>query len=417
MASTQLQMRRGTASQCNAMTPAEGEVIVNLTNDRLQLGDGLVAGGIPHINYKDAQNNPFTHATSGGSANALTLTLAGTPSGYGSGFGVSFIAGNSNTGAATIDVNGMGAQNIYKLSSGTLTALAAGDIIAGGAYELLHNGTQFQIMGLQSGGLTLVKQGDLSTSLGTISSSLQTQSLVLPGGEYGFYPQIYNSTASPVTTFAAMYARLTGSALGAVVGNDTGIIGVTPQAIISLGNQGGGGVTTYANQRYILSSPPFDLGDGEVAGFIYALVNSAGDVVSTYAAEVPPWAYNGPTDIRATHHCKVTGKKFRRRMVGATLDDIMDRRDVRWEQEEITHKLKNKDMAIIPHPFINVPAGHTVVLIDPMDEQIMKLISYQNAGGNISDALHQKITIDSECLKRKGPKGVGIHKMKWKSSR
>lgn len=49
---------------------------------------------------------------------------------------------NANTGAATINLNGLGAIAIRKSVS---TALSAGDIMAGGIYELCYDGTNFQI--------------------------------------------------------------------------------------------------------------------------------------------------------------------------------------------------------------------------------------------------------------------------------
>ena len=45
--STQTQLRRGTLSQVNAMTPAQGEVVVNTSDKTLHVGDGTTAGGIP----------------------------------------------------------------------------------------------------------------------------------------------------------------------------------------------------------------------------------------------------------------------------------------------------------------------------------------------------------------------------------
>lgn len=50
---------------------------------------------------------------------------------------------NTNTGAATINLNGYGAKAIKKSVS---AALAAGDILAGGIYELVYDGTNFQMI-------------------------------------------------------------------------------------------------------------------------------------------------------------------------------------------------------------------------------------------------------------------------------
>lgn len=49
---------------------------------------------------------------------------------------------NANTGAATINLNGLGAISIKKDVS---NALVSGDILAGGVYDLTYDGTNFQV--------------------------------------------------------------------------------------------------------------------------------------------------------------------------------------------------------------------------------------------------------------------------------
>jgi hypothetical protein len=48
---------------------------------------------------------------------------------------------NANTGASTVNVDGLGAKSIVK---GGNTALGSGDIIAGTIYKLVYDGTNFQ---------------------------------------------------------------------------------------------------------------------------------------------------------------------------------------------------------------------------------------------------------------------------------
>lgn len=54
---TQVQLRRGTATQVAAFTGAEGEVTPDLTNRRLVLHDGVTPGGAPQASeaYVQAQ--------------------------------------------------------------------------------------------------------------------------------------------------------------------------------------------------------------------------------------------------------------------------------------------------------------------------------------------------------------------------
>ena len=65
---------------------------------------------------------------SGGSANAQTLTTETVYTAYADGTMLAFIAGFTNTGAATLNVDSVGAKAIRK---GADTALSAGDITAG----------------------------------------------------------------------------------------------------------------------------------------------------------------------------------------------------------------------------------------------------------------------------------------------
>ena len=62
------------------------------------------------------------------------------PDAYFAGMVVSFIPDNDNTGASTVDVNSLGAEDIKKESG---AALAAGDLIAGRLAELKYDGTDF----------------------------------------------------------------------------------------------------------------------------------------------------------------------------------------------------------------------------------------------------------------------------------
>lgn len=77
--------------------------------------------------------------TSGGSGNAQTLTYSVAPAAYYNGQKFAFIAGFSNTGGATLNVNSLGAKNLRKVVAGTLTALASGDLVAGAYVEVAYN--------------------------------------------------------------------------------------------------------------------------------------------------------------------------------------------------------------------------------------------------------------------------------------
>jgi hypothetical protein len=87
----------------------------------------------------------------GGAATFITVTgtdtLTGTVvpalSAYATGNQFSFLVANTNTGAVTINVDGIGSKAITR--TGT-TALVAGDMVAGQAIEIIYDGTRFQLV-------------------------------------------------------------------------------------------------------------------------------------------------------------------------------------------------------------------------------------------------------------------------------
>lgn len=404
---TQVQIRRDTAANLAVTTPVEAELGYDQTNKRILIGDGSTAAGIPHVNYNDGRIGTFQRGTVGGTANAITLTLSPVALSYQAGMEIWFLASGTNTGSTTIDIDGLGTRTIQKLKAGSLQNLEAGDLVSGVFYKTIYNGTNFQLTTLYSSGLESVSQGNLNTSTGTFSGN--TGNLIVtgfaigsplsrPGGTYGFGLTTYIAGAGVTGGF--FYGGANTSSYSAVA---------VPWSTSSAAG------FSFGQERYITSSPPFDLGDGETGGFIFALVNSSGDVVSHYAADVPPWGYNGPTNIRADFQCPVTKKKFRKVTQKLTYEEIMDGAKPKLKLQEITHDIKNADMGLIPHPFGEIPEGHHVVLLDPMDDKIRRTIEYQNQGGiDWVEALRNgKIQIGDEC-KRCGPKGVHIHKMKYK---
>ena len=60
---TQLQIRRGTSTQVAAFTGAEGEIVVNTTNDSIHVNDGSTAGGF-EVARADGSNWAITNAIS-----------------------------------------------------------------------------------------------------------------------------------------------------------------------------------------------------------------------------------------------------------------------------------------------------------------------------------------------------------------
>lgn len=73
---TQLQIRRGTSTQVAAFTGAEGEIVVNTTNDSIHVNDGSTAGGfeLARADLNNVSDTDLNAALTGNTVSALTIT-------------------------------------------------------------------------------------------------------------------------------------------------------------------------------------------------------------------------------------------------------------------------------------------------------------------------------------------------------
>ena len=458
--STQLKLRRDTAADLAATTPAEAEPGYDQTNKRLIVGDGVASGGVPHASFADVQAQKFTFGEATLSGSTYNVTLTPPLLGYAPGVGLLIRPNISNPGAVNINVNGRGTIPLGKLSGGSLASLATGDLVGGRLYPIACDGGVFQLVGgssgispgsvgtaqLANGAVTSAKLASNSVGAAAIAASAVRTSeifwgsgsvssgngnnVVLPGGEYGMYPRAGANAGRDGERGFAVMARSPSS----------------PNTWIAFTSDGGGSAT----QRFVRSSPPYDLGDGEIAGTIFLAVDSAGEVLASYSADTPPWINNGPNDPRA-HYVSIAGRKFRlpskRREVLAALqngqidastaerrlrqaidgepDDIgrLRRGELSIDEllatssgeeiaaahlVEIDHAYKNRDMALLPHPFGDLPTGATVVMLDPLCDVVRGLLEAQDEGEDLCGLLHRGvIRPDNEALEgRHGPAGV-----------
>jgi hypothetical protein len=159
---------------------------------------------IPAIDDPTAFNNLITVT----GTNTLIGTSVPPYTSYVAGMTLSFIPVATNTGAVTIDVDGLGAKNIFV---GSTTALSSGDLVAGRIANLEYDGTRFQLY--QSS----IADGSITT------------------------PKIVNS--------AVTYAKIQNVAAGKVLGRDTSGAGVAQELPILVDTSGnvGLGITPVVN--------------------------------------------------------------------------------------------------------------------------------------------------------------------------
>lgn len=87
----------------------------------------------------------LSYAADAGSTDSYAITLYPAPTAYVTGTQYRFKANTANTGAATLNVNGLGAKTIVKYAGGANTTLADNDIRSGQHVLCVYDGTYMQM--------------------------------------------------------------------------------------------------------------------------------------------------------------------------------------------------------------------------------------------------------------------------------
>lgn len=218
----------------DALDIYKGELFVNTFDTKAWIRTDLGIVQMPFL--KDNQNNAYNSTTASGT-DTYTATLTPTLTAYA--FGQTFVVSftNANTGAATINIDSLGAKALQKNG----TALASGNLGAGKSYILYYDGTQFQVLGLTSSG-------------GGITNSAANNYVTKSDGTNVVQSQIYDSG-----TYLAVGAT-SASALGEVIRlkvSDANYIVLHDNATVQMGTYIGGTdayMGTLSNHALILTS-------------------------------------------------------------------------------------------------------------------------------------------------------------------
>lgn len=136
------------------VTDQYGNLLTNGTFDNI-VGVGDVSAQEPWTVAQGGTGTTtgfgFTYpcGISGGTANALLLTSTPTVTSYGLGQEFIFSALNTNTGATTVNIDGIGVTYIQLNGQ----ALTGGEILAQGGYRLVGDGTGFQLETISASGV------------------------------------------------------------------------------------------------------------------------------------------------------------------------------------------------------------------------------------------------------------------------
>lgn len=290
----------------------------------------------------------------------------------------------------------------------------------------------------EDNGITQGMLGDASVGQGELKSASQIDSEAALGNGLS-----HATAASGGTyTFNVFWSAATGLAdLRYVAHLSTNTYTTTSV----LRNNAGTASNIYFNSRYIQASPPYDLGSGEIPLFVFVSLDAGGRIVGVNVAPDPPWANNGPTPLNPLHprvRSDVDPESRARRPrwlrvpkqgrpgpgagkneIDAYLARLADPGNPEHYQEiEITQAVKNRDMALIPHPWqaSEIIGAGSVVLLDPCCDLMERLLHIHEAGmadEQVSDLLmNDWLRIDTRTeLDVARPPGVRSLPVQWRA--
>lgn len=188
--------------------------------------DANFAQLVSEANSLLTQNNYYADT---GAANALVVTVPSPQTvSYTAGLAILVKVGHSNTGASTINVNGLGVVNITTQS---LSALSAGMMLAGSIVTLIYDGTQFQLQSA-TGSFSTITTGTLTVGSGgatiggdtTITGGASGSALTVNGGS-AVSSAVYIS--SGISTGLNIYNSTGGTASSGIVFGSPGSTGLS----------------------------------------------------------------------------------------------------------------------------------------------------------------------------------------------
>src|SRR3990167_2319875 len=109
-------------------------------------------GQSTRINGSRVIEGTLNYCADAGSTDVYACNLSPAISGYTAGGLYFFKANTANTGAATVNLNALGAKAIVKVQGGITTPLEDNDIRAGQMVAVIYDGTNMQMLGRTGNG-------------------------------------------------------------------------------------------------------------------------------------------------------------------------------------------------------------------------------------------------------------------------
>lgn len=205
----------------NTLARAES---VNAIATAVVTGFDVLPGALP------LKQGRVTYAADSGAADAYVVTLTHAPPAYVAGMFVLMKATNANTGASTLNVNGLGVKTIKRYD---LSSLQAGDVPAGAYCVLGYDGTYFQLL-WPIGGIVIAASAQAAAAAVSAAAALASQSAASTSAS----ASATSAAAALVSELAAaasavLASSYAGSALRAYLGTVTGTDTITSAYVIT----------------------------------------------------------------------------------------------------------------------------------------------------------------------------------------
>ena len=284
----------------------------------------LPMGGFAHTNVGNAtvrnmypssgqvQDGVITNLTSVAGTNTITAVGAVGMTAYATGQKFTFVSAGANTGAATLNINSIGAKAITK--NGT-TALVSGDIPLNAAIEVFYDGTQFQLLnpfakvntfsagttGLTpststTGDVTLA--GTLAIANGGTGSTSFTQNAVIIG----------NGTGTPTNVLPSTNGNVLSSTVGATVTAGSFVVG-TQYTILTVGTTSFTAIGASANTvGVVFTATGVGSGTGTATTNVWASTTApAPAALSTATGSAPSYSARAWVNFNGTGTVAIQG--------------------------------------------------------------------------------------------------------------
>ena len=143
-------VQRGTGAVANASTTVAGKVEIATAAEfdagTTTGGTGALLSTTPDVIQAAIQKGVSTYVSSAGGTTTYTATFVPAITAYTTGMALRVQWNATNTGASTLNVNGLGAKSIFK--TGGAAAVGAGALQSGAVSNLVYDGTNFQVQEL-----------------------------------------------------------------------------------------------------------------------------------------------------------------------------------------------------------------------------------------------------------------------------